>query len=121
MKRPLHIFALFLFALTQCIAPFAHAHVDGVQGGHASIHVSDLPHAQVQPELAHCHIESHESQAVSLQQEFQRDDTTFSPAVAVSAIHPLPRCLAPAASDVCAHPRPGLIAYHLPHPQAPPA
>lgn len=119
MKRPLHIFALFLFALTQCIAPFAHAHVDGMQG-HASIHVSDIPHPQVLPELAHCHIESHESQAVSLQQEYQRDDTTFLPATAVSAMHPLPRCLAPAAPDSCAHPRSTLVAYHRPHPQAPP-
>jgi hypothetical protein len=119
MKRPLHIFALFLFALTQCIAPFAHAHVDGVQGN-ASIHVSDVPHPQVLSEFAHCHIESHESQAVSLQQEYHRDDTSFAPAIAVSSMHPLPRCIATVAADGCAHPRSILIAHHRPHPQAPP-
>lgn len=120
MKRPIHIFALLLFALTQFVAPFAHAHVDGIQGN-TSIHTSDLPHHLPVDGLSQCHAESHESQIINVQQEYPRDDAAVIPSIPVSAIHPL-------ASNGTTHvqneydPLHSIaLAYHRPHPQAPPA
>jgi hypothetical protein len=120
MKRQIHILALVLFALTQFVAPFAHAHVDGFQGNSA-LHVSDVPHHLPSSGLSHCHIEPHVSQAIDLQQEYQRDDAAIIPASAISATPPpasdgatyLPTRYDPLHSTA--------YAYHRPHPQAPPA
>jgi hypothetical protein len=120
MKRTLHLAALLLFALTQFFAPFAHAHVGGDHRD-AGIHTSDLPHHLSYSGLTHCHLESHEAQAIGPQQEYQRDDAAAIPTAKIAvasqrsaarAIHPGPTC------------QPGhttTIAYHRPHPQAPPA
>ena len=118
MKRPIHIFALLLFALTQFVAPFAHAHVGGIQGN-ASIHTSDLPHHL--DGLSQCHAESHESQIINAQQEYQRDDVAVIPSIPVSAMPPR------ASNDTTHVPNEydplhlAVSAYHRPHPQAPPA
>ena len=120
MKRPLHIFALFLFALTQCIAPFAHAHVDGMQGS-ASLHVSDTPHPVAFAGVSHCHIESYDSPAVSVQQEYQRDDASVIPGIPASSMHPLSRDITTCALDAYDALHSLAFAYHRPHPHAPPA
>lgn len=120
MKRPLHIFALLLFALTQFVAPFAHAHVDGIQGK-ASIHTNDIPHHLPYPGLAHCHVESHESLAIGLQQEYQRDDTVALPAAPVASLRTLASNDTTYVSNDYESQHPITFAYHKPHPQAPPA
>ncbi|MBI5007653.1 MAG: hypothetical protein HZB95_11105 [Nitrosomonadales bacterium] len=120
MKRPIHIFALLLFALTQFVAPFAHAHVNGVQGG-MSIHTSDIPHHLTFADLSHCHIESHESQAIDPQQEYPRDDVVVIPSASLLAVlSPIPDDTTFVAENYDPL-HPATFAYHRPHPQAPPA
>jgi hypothetical protein len=119
MKRPFHILALLLFALTQFVAPFAHAHVDGIQGK-ASIHTGDIPHLPY-PGLSHCHIESQESQAIGLQQEYQRDDAAVIPDIPTTLVQRLPVSMATSVSNEYDPLHPATFAYHKPHTQAPPA
>jgi hypothetical protein len=120
MKRPIHIFALLCFALTQFVAPFAHAHVDGIQGK-SSIHTSDIPHHLPYPGLAHCHIQSHESPAIDLQQEYQRDDAASIPAAPVATLRTLASNDTAYVSNDYESQLPIAFAYQRPHPQAPPA
>jgi hypothetical protein len=120
MKQPLHILALLLFALTQFVAPFAHAHVDGIHGD-SSIHTSDMPRHLHLPGLSQCHIESHESQAVGPQQEYPRDDASIIPASSFSAVQPMASGNAIYISRINEEIHPPTSAYHRPHPQAPPA
>jgi hypothetical protein len=120
MKRPLHIFTLLLFALTQFVAPFAHAHVNGTQDT-TSIHTSSIPHGLSVPALSQCHAESHESPAISIQQEYQRNIVAIIPAISVSAVPPF----APNGTTRLSRQYDSLhsiaFAYYRPHPQAPPA
>ncbi|MBI4809157.1 MAG: hypothetical protein HY799_09460 [Nitrosomonadales bacterium] len=120
MKRTSHIFALLLFALTQFVAPFAHAHVDGTQDN-TSIHTSDIPHHLPYSGFSHCHIESHESQAIDLQQEYQRDDAAAIPVTPVSALQSFASTTTIFVSNDYDPPHSVTFAYHRPHPQAPPA
>jgi hypothetical protein len=120
MKHCLHLVALLLFALTQLVAPFAHAHVDGVHRD-AGIHTSDLPHHLLHSELTHCHIESHESQAIGPQQEYQRDVSAIIPTAPVAGVQQLSAGLAVALPRHYDPAHPCTIPYHRPHPQAPPA
>ncbi|MDO8925470.1 MAG: hypothetical protein Q7U94_01005 [Sideroxyarcus sp.] len=120
MKRPLHIYALLLFALTQFVAPFAHAHVDGVQDK-ASIHTSEVPHHLPYPGLEHCHIESHESPAIDLQQEYQRDDAAALPAAPTTTLRTLASNDTTNVSNEYESHSHVAFAHHRPHPQAPPA
>lgn len=120
MKRPMQIFALLLFALTQFVAPFAHAHVNGMQDS-ASIHTGDTPHHLSVNALSQCHAESHESPAIEIQQEYQRDDATTIPALPVSAVHPLAANGKTQKSNGYDPLHSIALPYHRPHPQAPPA
>ena len=120
MKRPLQIFALLLFALTQFVAPFAHAHVNGMQGS-ASIHTGDTPHHLSVYALSQCHAESHESPAIEVQQEYQRDDAAAIPAIPVSAVHPLAANGKTRESNGYDPLHSIAPPYHRPHSQAPPA
>jgi len=120
MKRPLQIFALLLFALTQFVAPFAHAHVNGMQGS-ASIHTVGAPHQHPAHALSQCHAESHESPAIEVQQEYQRDDAAAIPAIPVSAVHPLAANGKTRESNGYDPLHSIAPPYHRPHSQAPPA
>ncbi len=120
MKRPLQIFALLLFALTQFVAPFAHAHVNGMQDS-ASIHTGDTPHHLSVDALSQCHVESHESPAIEIQQEYQRDNAAAIPAIPVSAVHPLAANGTTLESNEYDSLHSLALPYHRPHPQAPPA
>lgn len=120
MKRPLHFFALLLFALTQFVAPFAHAHVSGSHDKEP-LHTSEIPHHLSLPGLYHCHIESPESLSISLQLKYQRDDGASIPPSSVS-IQP---CLtvSRAAYMSYGYEQPSFTtnAYQKPLPHAPPA
>src|SRR5512143_2280143 len=120
MKRPAHIFALLLFALTQFVAPFAHAHVNGNQDS-GSLHTGTLLHHLSAPGASQCHAESHESPAIEIQQEHQRDDSAAMPATPVSVVRPsAPGGTTHVSRKYDSFPR-AAFAYHRPHPQAPPA
>lgn len=120
MKRPLHLAALLLFALTQFFAPFAHAHVGG-EHRDTGIHTSDLPRHLLHSGLTHCHIESHESQAIGPQQEYQRDDAALFLSIPTAVT---PRLSPGQVIHPGGHYEPThsfTLSYHRPHPQAPPA
>lgn len=120
MKRPTHLFAVVLFALTQFVAPFAHAHVNGIQAG-TSIHIDGILHHVSSSGQSQCHADSHESPAISVQQEYQRDDAAIVPAIRVSDLHPLAANGTPLVVNEYVSLHPVSFAYHRPHPQAPPA
>jgi hypothetical protein len=118
MKRSLHLLALLLFALTQFVAPFAHAHVGGSHRDDG-IHIDALPHLHADA-TSGCHFESHESAAVTPQIEFQRDAVLALPSAPAQAVQPTiagyPLTLAfPAPSFHSTN-----LSYQRPHPQAPP-
>ena len=120
MKKQFHIFALLLFAMTQCFAPLIHAHVDGIQGD-ASIHTHDIPHhlSELQPSLSH--IESYESRALSIPHEYHRDDTFAIQDVFFLVKHPSSRRLTKnTANSGYTHPTVA-FAYQKPHTQGPPS
>ncbi len=120
MKMSLHIFALFLFVTTQCFAPLVHAHVDGMQGD-ASFHAHDIRQHLSSPELSQCHVESYESQAISIPHEHPRDDTFVMLYISSPSAHPLPPSITKAAVEPHAPLRPPTSAFRKPHTQAPPA
>lgn len=121
MKRYIQQFLLFLFALLQCVAPLAHAHIGGSGIGHA-IHAHE---ADVHPlSLAgYTHVERHEGAVISMPQACTISDTPspsqppatqapnyFTPAT--GAVSPgLPE---PPGSDIAGS------GYSSPWPQAPP-
>lgn len=120
MKRPLHFFALLLFALTQFVAPFAHAHVSGPHDNEP-LHTSEIPHHLSLPGLYHCHIESPESLAIGLQLNYQRDNAASIPPSPVSTLQCLP--VSSWACPSCGYEPPSIttLAFEKPLPQAPPA
>ena len=119
MRRSLHISALLLFALTQFVAPFAHAHVDGFHRD-SGIHIDALPHLHVDA-TSDRHFESHESPSVTPQLEFQRDAVLALPSAPAQAVQPTIAGY-PLALAIPAQPfHSANLAYQRPHPQAPPA
>lgn len=120
MKKPIHIIAIILFALTQLFAPLVHAHVDGIQSYDASFHVHDIPHNLSSIGLSQCHVESYETQAISLPHQNQKDDTLVIPDFCVSTTRPLPPGITsiPAESFDSLHSP--ASSYYKPHTQAPP-
>jgi hypothetical protein len=86
---------LVLFVLLQCVAPFAHAHLDGShgeydgQGVHLNLddaawlndHDNQHDHAAASHHLS---AESHHSVAVSIQTEFRNDDLLLEQPAIVS-------------------------------------
>jgi hypothetical protein len=119
MKKPLHIFAIFLFALTQLCAPLVHAHVDGIQSGGA-FHVHDIPHNLSPIGLSQCHVESYESQAISIPHQNQKDDALVIPGFCASSTRPLSPVVTNIPVDIFDPFRSAASAYHKPHTQAPP-
>jgi hypothetical protein len=119
MKKQLHILAISLFALTQLCAPFVHAHVDGIQSGD-SFHVHDIPRNLSSIGLSQCHIESYETQAISLPHQNQNNDALVIPGFCASSTHPLPPEVTSVSVELYdTHPS-SASAYHKPHTQAPP-
>jgi hypothetical protein len=119
MRKPLHIFALFLFALTQCIAPLVHAHVNGIEANTA-LHTHDIPRISSASGLACSHFESEESQAISIAHEYQRDMNIAIPSTSCSTTHPLPPRISGLATAPCHAPRSVESSFHKPQTQAPP-
>lgn len=119
MKKPLHIFAICLFALTQLCAPLVHAHVDGIQSG-ASFHVHDIPHNLSPIGLSQCHVESYESQAFSIPHQNQKDDALVIPGFCVSSTRPLHRSAINISVGLYDRLPSAASAYQKPHTQAPP-
>jgi hypothetical protein len=121
MKSPLHIIALLIFALTQCLAPFVHAHVDGLQSD-ATFHAHDLPHHLYLPsELSQSHIESYESPAISIPHEYQRDTILVVLDVYALSFYPSTSAINRYAINSSASLRALDYAYFKPHTQAPPS
>lgn len=89
-RKPLHILTLFVFALLQCIAPLVHAHVDGQTG--TSIHAYNIPHHLSDRSVSQCHVEAHESQAIAISDEYQRDNTLAVIVDSVPPVRPETRC-----------------------------
>ena len=120
MKKPLHILAIFLFALTQLFAPLVHAHVDGIHG-ETSFHAHGIPHHLLPIDFSQSHVESYESQAISIPHQNLGDDALDIPDFFVSSTHPL----SPGVTRACVEPYDSLCstasAFHKPHTQAPPA
>lgn len=119
MGKPLHIFAVILFALTQCFAPFVHAHVNGVESNTA-IHVHDIPHLSSPTKLLCPCIESQESQAISIAHEYQRDMTFVIPDTNHSTTHPSSPGIAGATAEPHYVLRAVALSFKKPRAQAPP-
>lgn len=120
MEMSRRLIALVLFALTQLFAPLVHAHVDGIQG-EASFHTYDTPRNLASLDDSQTRVESYESQAISIPQQYHGNDALIIPTFLASSTHPLP----PAVARIADRPRNPLRAseskYHKPHTQAPPA
>jgi len=80
MQRFLKTSLALIFALLQCIAPVAHAHISGSSAGHG-IHLPDI---QLQHEHGASQLSGsaavQESPAISAAQGFERDDQSAAPA-----------------------------------------
>jgi hypothetical protein len=116
MRIPFHILTLLIFALTQCFAPFIHAHVDGVDNG-TSIHTHEI---QRHIATDHPHIESYESQSVTPAHEYQRDDALVIAVDHASTTHPSSPCISIVSVGSPASIRSIAFAFQKPHTQAPP-
>lgn len=119
MKKPLQILAIFLFALTQICAPLVHAHVDGIQSD-ASFHMHEIPHNLSLIGLSQCHVESYESQAISIPHQNQKDDALVIPGFCASSARPLPPSLTNISAKLYGPLPVAATSYHKPLTQAPP-
>jgi hypothetical protein len=119
MKKLLHILTLFLFALTQLFAPLVHAHVDGMQG-ETTFHAHGVPHHLSPVDLSQCHVESYESQAISIPHQNLGDDALVIPAFHASSTHPLPPGIAGASVEPYRSLHASASDYNKPYTQAPP-
>lgn len=125
MKKSLHILALLLFALIQCFAPLVHAHVDGIQAAAPSFHAHDIPrhiatrHSAI-IELSQYHLESYESQAISIPHEHPRDNAPFVAHLFPASTHPYPPRITIGIVEPYDTPRSLISPYRRPHTQAPP-
>lgn len=125
MKKSSHIFALLLFALIQCFAPLVHAHVDGIQATAPSFHAHDIPrHIATQHsstvELSQYHLESYESQAITIPHEHSRDNTPFVAYLLPASTHPSPPRITIGTVEPYAPSRSCASPFRRPHTQAPP-
>lgn len=119
MKRnPLNILTLFVFALLQCVAPLVHAHVDGQAD--TSIHAYSIPHHLSDRNVSQCHAESHESQAIAISDEYQRDNALAIIVDSVTLVHPEARCATLQAIAAFNAPCALSDVYLTPQPHAPP-
>ena len=117
MKKPLQFFAIILFTLTQLCAPLVHAHIDGIQSD-ASFHVHEIPRNL--SFVGDCHVESYESQAISIPHLNQNDDVLAIPEFCSSSTRPSPLGVALAPVRPFVTFRSASSSCHKPHPQAPP-
>ncbi len=121
MTKQLHRLLLLTFALLQCIAPLAHAHVEG---GGAGVHAPGLeaPHHFLNVKQAsQSVIEVAESAAISMADQLQRDDSVvFSPAVEVTQTVNVPPLVVIKISLPVVIRATVASPYQKPHPQAPP-
>jgi hypothetical protein len=124
MKKSVHILLVVVFALLQCVAPLVHAHVNGEHvHAHAGVLSPALElHHSLASELsqASCYIEQHESPAISLAQEFQRNAQPALPSPSfIHTVNPPSAVVvnfpAPVASRVSS-----FLPYSRAHAQAPP-
>jgi len=115
-EKPLHILAIFFFALTQLCAPLVHAHVDGMQDD-SSFHSHGIPSPI---DLSQCHVEADESQAFSIPHQNLGNDTLVIPGFLASFTHPLPPGVTRASAEPYNALRSAEHPYHKPHTQAPP-
>jgi hypothetical protein len=109
---------LFVFALLQCIAPFVHAHVDGQTD--ASLHGYNIPHHLSDRSISQSRVETHESQAIVISDEYQRDDALAVVADSITPILPETRCTTLRTIVAFNAPYAPSDVYLTPQPHAPP-
>ena len=119
MKKPLHILAIFLFALTQLCAPLVHAHVGGIQS-ESSFYVHEIPHNLFNIVHTQCRFESYESRSISLPHQNQKDVALAIPDFCVSTTRPLSSGVTNNSVELNDTLPFAASAYHKPHTQAPP-
>jgi hypothetical protein len=73
MKYLSKLLLTFVFALLQCVAPLAHAHVDGQHSGILPPSLSAQSHAEHMSINSTSTVKEYESPAITLSHEFQRD------------------------------------------------
>lgn len=121
MTKQLHRFLLLTFALLQCIAPLAHAHVEG---GGAGVHTPGLEashHFLHEKPAGQYFIEEAESAVIVMADQLQRDDSVvFLPAAVVPHIASFPPLVVIKISLPVVVRATVTSSYQKPHPQAPP-
>ena len=124
LNRLIRFYLLLLFALLQCVAPFAHAHVDGNNADH-NIHLASIESAWVtahNSDAAHLAIEPDHSAVVCMPPAYRGSDLAIAQAVTMSDKQLFAACEHRVVSFVTFH---QLILSSVPyqHPcsQAPPA
>lgn len=124
LTRPVHCLLLLLFALLQCVAPLAHAHVNGKNAAQ-SVHIAIIDSAALaahDSDTAYFAAEQHLSAVVCMPPESRCSDlavaqhmvATDKPQLAVGE-HVALSFVAPPRQNLCRSP------YQHPRGQAPPA
>jgi hypothetical protein len=97
MKNLARLLFICLFTLLQCVAPLAHAHIDGDQSNEG-LHAVEFEHALWNLDLSRSTASTPESPAIGMPHELPRD-TSLELALAPPRAQPQ---LPPAAARPCA-------------------
>lgn len=126
MKRCLHFLLTIFFALLQCVAPLAHAHIDGHNADKRGIHLYISPSAPSSMERQMTASPKHNTPAIGIPQgHTARGDglltdvpASFSQTISSPLAQQNPEAIYAALETG----EPSIfVAYQKPHPHAPPA
>lgn len=123
MRKLARLMFICLFTLLQCVAPLAHAHIDGDQSNHG-LHAVEFEHALGGHELSRCEASSPESPAIGMPHELPRDNSLELALAPPRALPQLPPATAqPTIAAVVASLAPilGPGSFETPLSHAPPA
>ena len=74
MKKVARALFICLFTLLQCVAPLAHAHIDGQQGS-GGLHTLEFEYAASSLQLSHSEASTPDSPAIGMPHELPRDSS----------------------------------------------
>lgn len=120
MKQRIQQFLLILFALLQCVVPYAHAHAGGMDIGHA-LHIHEISFHALSADLAH--VETDEGAVISMPEARPTSDVPslgHPPAAPVCNPFTTTRCTAASGLSVLFAPALADTGHLSSWPQAPP-